>query len=247
MRARAALPLIFVSVLVSACGYFTPVKNTSLASSHPKLSSTGPKVKSRPQVSSHPIVSSSGTSTPVVPSTPTPTAVPASWKSPATIACGATFFPQGQMSSLQQKFGYDLSCFRFTGQDQWILVGSGQTANRRGMTNIGPMVAVDTCTTSTCLSPDAEHLLSSFQLSYPPNPAITLGLQTTYGTNVLIIANCNTFAFDTKTLQWYPESTATTQNLLAGKNAMPIATGALISAQTAFDGQMPPMYANACR
>ena len=186
------------------------------------------------------------THTPAVPSPPT---APVSWESPARVECGPAFFAPGLMSRLREKFGNSVMCFRFAGQRQWILVGDGQTPNTRGMTDGGPMVAVDTCRTAACLDPNARHELSDFRLSYPPNPVITLKLMATHGTNVLVISNCTYFDFDTTTMRWYFESPKVTHELLAGKGSRlkPVPTSPPLNAQTVLDSdQMPPQTFRWC-
>lgn len=172
---------------------------------------------------------------------------PNSWTSPAKLACGRSFFPKGQLAQLRAKFGSTMQCFRFRQHDQWILVGNGATANRRGETDIGPMVAVETCRNLECLDPDAAHPFAAFKVSYPPNSLVTMDLQATHGSNVLVLANCHLFDFDTTTLKWYPDSHATIERLLSGQVAAPIATSPPIGGLAAYDGAMPTQYENTCR
>jgi hypothetical protein len=137
------------------------------------------------------------------------------------IDCGAAFFTAAEARQLTSTFGL-ISCFRFTGQDQWILLGNGMSTAGPGSAGApgGPVVAVEHCPSgdATCLNPDATRSFSSFVVTRPPDPlARPLELQTVAGNSVLVLssAHCGLFSFDVRSLQWYGGSAAAIHALLA--------------------------------
>lgn len=127
---------------------------------------------------------------------------------PGVISCGPAFFTAGESRQLTSAFGL-ISCFRLTGQDQWILLGSGTSTSAPGLAGTpgGAMVAVERCqgVDATCLNPDATRSFGSFTVARPPNPLGQLELQAVAGTSVLLLSNaqCGLFSFDVSSLWWY--------------------------------------------
>jgi len=136
------------------------------------------------------------------------------------IDCGATFFTAADAKQLVSTFGL-ISCFRITGQDQWILVGNGMSAATSGVAAPGgAIVAVEGCPSgdATCLNPDATRSFGSFVVTRPPDPhARPLELQTIVGNSVLHLstAQCGLFSFDVSNLHWYGGTASAVHALLA--------------------------------
>jgi hypothetical protein len=135
------------------------------------------------------------------------------------INCGATFFAAAEARQLASTFGL-ISCFRITGQDQWILLGSGMSTTASGTAAPGgAIVAVESCRSgdATCLSPGATRSFGSFVVTRPPDPqARPLELQTIVGNSVLLLstAHCGLFSFDVGSLKWYGGTASAVHALL---------------------------------
>src|SRR5215469_11652275 len=115
------------------------------------------------------------------------------------VNCGATFFTAAGARQLASTFGV-ISCFRLTGQDQWILLGSGMSTAASGPAAApgGSIVAVERCRSgdAACLNPGVTRSFSSFVVTRPPDPqARPLELQTIAGNSVLVLsaAPCGLF------------------------------------------------------
>jgi hypothetical protein len=167
--------------------------------------------------------------------------------------CGATFFTAAEAKQLTSTFGL-ISCFRITGQDQWILLGNGMSTAASGLAAPGgAIVAVDRCPRggATCLSPDATRGFSSFVVTRPPDPqARPLELQTVVGNSVLLLstARCGLFSFDVRSLRWYGGTASAVHRLLThpGGERPIAATPAMTGAQAV--GARPPAGPSAgCR
>jgi hypothetical protein len=153
------------------------------------------------------------------------------------INCGATFFAVAEARQLASTFGL-ISCFRLTGQDQWILLGNGMSTVAFGAAAPGgAIVAVERCPSgdAACLSADATHSFGSFVVTRPPDPQVRpLELQTIAGNSVLLLsaAPCGLFSFDVRSLQWYGGTASAIHALLANPGAQravaapPVMTGA---------------------
>jgi hypothetical protein len=135
------------------------------------------------------------------------------------ITCGATFFAAAEARQLAGTFGL-ISCFRITGQDQWILLGDGMSTAASGVAAPGgAIVAVERCPSgdATCLNPDVTRSFGSFVVTRPPDPqARPLELQTIVGNSVLLLstARCGLFSFDVSSLQWYGGTASAVHALL---------------------------------
>jgi hypothetical protein len=169
------------------------------------------------------------------------------------INCGATFFTAAEAKQLAGTFGL-ISCFRITGQDQWILLGSGMsTAASGGAAPGGAIVAVESCPSgdAACLNPGTTHSFSSFVVTRPPDPlARPLELQTVAGNSVLLLstAPCGLFSFDVRSLQWYGGSASAVQALLAHPGGQrPVSTTATMTGAQALGARPPAGPATGCR
>src|SRR5262249_30576963 len=123
--------------------------------------------------------------------------------------CGPAFFTPGEARRLANAFGL-ISCFRLTGQDQWILLGNGASTSAPVATGTpgGAVVAVERCPAgdAPCLNPDATRSFSSFMVARAPDPlGQPLELQAVAGPSVLLLSNarCGLFSFDVRKLQWH--------------------------------------------
>lgn len=138
-------------------------------------------------------------------------------QSPLAVLCKPGFFTKAQAQLLVQQFGL-IECFRFTGKDQWVVIGNGypQTSNSPspGSTSSGAitaMVALETCASSdiSCLDPSAVHNFADFTVHYAPSPLFPGGLYATSYGNLLSIDDfgyCGPITFDMTNGQWYPKS-----------------------------------------
>lgn len=139
---------------------------------------------------------------------------------PSATQCGSGFLSSSELQKLEGAFGA-LTCFRFDGSDQWVVVGNGTTVNPSGglpqVAPSGSMVAVLECSPSddACLSANTTHTFSSFTVYYPPEPFSRSDLVGYYGEGILQIADagCSLFLFDVNTLSWYPGSDSDAQAL----------------------------------
>jgi len=145
-------------------------------------------------------------------------------QSPLAVLCKPGFFTKAQAQLLVQQFGL-IECFRFTGEDQWVVIGNGypQPSNSPspGSTShsaITAIVAMEKCTSSdlSCLDASAVHNFADFTVYYAPSPLFTPGgLQATSYGNLLSIDDsgyCGPITFDMNNGSWYPESVS--KNLL---------------------------------
>ena len=169
------------------------------------------------------------------------------------INCGAAFFTAAQAKQLMSTFGL-ISCFRITGQDQWILLGNGMSAATSGLAAPGgAIVAVESCPSgdAACLNPDATRGFSSFVVTRPPDPqARPLELQTVAGNSVLVLAAapCGLFGFDVRSLQWYGGSASAIHALLAHPSGQrPVATTPTMTGAQALGARPPAGPAAGCQ
>jgi hypothetical protein len=140
---------------------------------------------------------------------------------PGVIGCGPAFFPPGQAVRLTDAFGL-ISCFRLTGQDQWILLGNGASTSAPVPTGTpgGAIVAVERCQAgdAMCLNRDATRSFGSFTVARAPDPlGQPLELQAVAGRSVLLLSNarCGLFSFDVRSLRWFRGTRSAVQALLA--------------------------------
>jgi hypothetical protein len=148
-----------------------------------------------------------------------PTAAGLAQDGVGVINCGAAFFTAAEARQLVSTFGL-ISCFRITGQDQWILLGNGMSTAAPGVVAPGgAIVAVERCPSgdATCLNPDEARSFGSFVVTRPPDPqARPLELQTIVRNSVLLLstAHCGLFSFDVSGLQWYGGTASAVHALL---------------------------------
>jgi len=169
------------------------------------------------------------------------------------INCGATFFTAAEARQLASTFGV-ISCFRVTGQDQWILLGSGMSAAASGPAAApgGAIVAVERCRSgdAACLNPGATRSFSSFVVTRPPDPqARPLELQTIAGNSVLVLsaAPCGLFSFDVSSLQWYGGTASAVHALLAHPGGEhPVAVTRTMTGAQALGARPPAGPAAGC-
>jgi len=170
------------------------------------------------------------------------------------IDCGTAFFTAAEAKQLTSTFGL-ISCFRLTGQDQWIVIGSGVSTTASSPTAApgGAIVAVERCQSgdTACLNPKATRSFSSFVVTRPPDPqARPLELQTVAGNSVLLLstAQCGLFSFDVTSLQWYGGSASAIHALLAHPGAQrPVTTTATMTGAQALAAQPPAGPPAGCR
>jgi len=165
---------------------------------------------------------------------------------PGVIACGPAFFTPGEARRLAGSFGL-ISCFRLTGQDQWILLGNGASTSAPVATGTpgGAIVAVERCPAgdATCLNPDATRSFSSFTVARAPDPlGQPLELQAVAAPSVLLLSNarCGLFSFDVGSLRWYQGTRTAVHALLTrpGQQRPTAVTPTMTGAQAL--GARPP-------
>jgi len=168
------------------------------------------------------------------------------------IDCGAAFFTAADAKQLVSTFGL-ISCFRITGQDQWILLGNGMSAATSGVAAPGgAIVAVERCPSAdaACLNPDATRSFGSFVVTRPPDPqARPLELQTIVGNSVLLLstAQCGLFSFDVSSLQWYGGTASAVHALLTHPGGdHPVAVTRTMTGAQALGARPPSGPAAGC-
>jgi hypothetical protein len=131
--------------------------------------------------------------------------------SPPMVSCGQGFFSSSQIGALGSQFG-DVTCFRFSTSDVWIVIGDGMSltslATPPPASPGGSIVATLTCASSdtTCLRATSQHDFASFTVHYPPMPLNgRMNLEETAGSDLLTfnVANCGLFGFDTQNAHRY--------------------------------------------
>ena len=184
---------------------------------------------------------------------PSPSAAGPAPGTPGVISCGPAFFAPGEARRMANAFGL-ISCFRLTGQDQWILLGNGTSTSAPVPTAApgGAMVAIERCPggDTTCLNPDATRSFSSFVVVRPPDPlGQPLELQAVTGTSVLLLSNaqCGLFSFDVRSLQWYRGTRSAIHALLARPGQQrPVAATPTMTGSQALGARPPAGPAAAC-
>ena len=137
-------------------------------------------------------------------------------QSPLAVMCKPGFFTKAQDQLMVQQFGF-IECFRFSGEDEWVVIGNGRAETSSPIASPsspgGVIVALRRCTSSdtTCLSPGAIHNFANFTVYYPPHPLIDLpgGISATYYGNLLSMNDgkyCIPITFDMTNGHWYPKS-----------------------------------------
>ena len=175
-------------------------------------------------------------------------------QSPLAVICKPGFFTKAQTQLLAQQFGF-IECFRFTGEDQWVVIGDGLPINPPPSTTTpgGIIVALEKCAGSdtTCLSPSTVHKFSNFTVYYPPQPRIDgfASLPSTSYGNLLSIDDgtfCTPITFDMTNGKWYPKTASkklleTTPGSVKSLNAPAPVTGT-----EALTQEAPSATASAC-
>ena len=161
------------------------------------------------------------------PTTANPEALPVTRTRPTE--CGQTFFSATTKAQLTQHFGMGTGCFRPKDSDQWVLVRSDMTVGLGGTPPPpapgGAIVALLDCAASdtACLNASATHTFATFTVYYMPYPEISradllLATQPP-NTDLVIIADCGDYTFDTHNHQWYNLSSTQEDELKAGVTA----------------------------
>jgi hypothetical protein len=140
------------------------------------------------------------------------------------IRCGARFFSQAIWDRLGEHFG-NIICFRFPGQDRWIIAGNGVslTAHAFAPSQGGAILAVQNCRSRSCLNPNAAHGFGGFDVSRAPDPgSYPLDLEATFESRYLLVYNayCAPFTFDTATLEWHGGMRTTIEALRSHPSAV---------------------------
>lgn len=177
-------------------------------------------------------------------------------QSPLAIMCKQRFFTKTQLQLLVQQFGF-IECFRFTGQDQWVVIGSGARLNSNAPgpypTRGGPVVAMEKCASSdwSCLDPSAVHNFANFTVYYSPGPTTDpLGNLhgTAYGNLLSMVGGppCRGAIFDMTTGRWYPNTIGekTLETIPASFKSLP--APAPVSGSKAFTQEASPATVSAC-
>jgi hypothetical protein len=175
---------------------------------------------------------------------------PAFWPSPDQIQCGPAFFSSSTQQQLTDSFG-NLSCFRFNGRNEWIVVGDGLAASGDVGAPGGGIVAVARCNAadSACLDPNAKHDFASFTVSHPPLSASwPLRLQATFGGRLLYVsnANCGLFTFNVVSGRWYGHAPADVDGLMHGAARAAVAAPANTPGREAIGKPAPATVAASC-
>ncbi len=184
---------------------------------------------------------------------PSPSAAGPAPGIPGVTSCGPAFFTPGEARQLTSAFGL-ISCFRLTGQDQWILLGSGTSGSAPGLAGTpgGAMVAVERCQggDATCLNPDATRSFGSFMVTRPPDPlGEPLELQAVAGASVLLLSNaqCGLFSFDVSSLRWYRGTSSAVHALLTRPGQQqPMAATPVMTGSQALGARPPAGPPAAC-
>lgn len=172
------------------------------------------------------------------------------WPSPEQVSCGLAFFSPATQQQLSDSFGA-ISCFRFDGRREWIVIGDGTSASGNVGAAGGQMVAVLRCSgaAKACLDPDTQHDFADFTVSHPPLAASFPGkLLATFGGRLLYIsdANCGLFTFDVVSGRWYGRTTDAIDGLMRGKAPAAVTAPADTPGREAIGRAAPPTVAASC-
>lgn len=141
------------------------------------------------------------------------------WPSDDLVGCATSFFTNSQVSQLEAQFG-SLNCFRFQGEDTWVVVSDGMQTTGDGGAPGGAIVATDSCGgDSTCLDPTSTHDFSDFTVAYSPVPTLwPMKLEGTFGDRLIYLGDgaCGPYAFDLKNLRWFGGHTSDIDAILGG-------------------------------
>ena len=177
-------------------------------------------------------------------------------QSPLPVMCGPNFFAKVQAQLLTQQFGA-IECFRFSGKDQWVVIGNGRAESSVStgspLSPGGVIVATEKCARSdtTCLSSAAVHDFANFTVYYPPHPLIDLpgGISATSYGNLLSINDgkgCMHITFNMANGHWYPMS-ASDKLLETNPGAVPSLNTLLpVSGARALTQPAPPATLWSC-
>lgn len=175
-------------------------------------------------------------------------------QSPLAVICKPGFFTKAQAQLLAQQFGF-IECFRFTGENNWVLIGNGLPPNPPPLvsTSGGIIIALEKCASSdaTCLSPSTVHTFSDFTVYYPPRPRIDgfTNLASTFYGNLLSIGDgtfCSPITFDMTNGKWYPK-TASMKLLETNPGSVKsLKAPAPVTGTEALTQEAPPATVSAC-
>lgn len=143
-----------------------------------------------------------------------------------TVTCGTGFFDTTMWATLGTDFG-SISCFRFAGGSQWVVIGDGLslTSSRPAPSTMGAMIAVEDCAAndSSCRGPNAIHDFAAFLVTYPPGSmsgrTMLVGLAA--GRFLDIANSCTALTFDLKSLSWYRTDAGDLGALQSGASVTP--------------------------
>jgi hypothetical protein len=172
------------------------------------------------------------------------------WPSPDQVQCGPAFFAPATQQQLTDSFG-DISCFRFEGRGDWIVIGDGTSASGSVGAPGGQIVAVLRCKSANaaCLDPSTRHDFADFTVSHPPLSASFPGkLLATFGGRLLYFsdANCGLFTFDVVSSRWFGRTTDIIDQLMHGHQPAAVATPANTLGREAIGRAAPPTVAASC-
>lgn len=170
--------------------------------------------------------------------------------------CKQAFFTKTQLQLLVEQFGF-IECFRFTGEDQWLVIGSGARQNSNAPppnpTGGGAIVAMEKCASSdwSCLDPSAVHNFANFTVYHSPGPTTDLlGTlhATVYGNLLLMIGGppCRAATFDMTNSTWYPESASEKSLETNPGSVKSLPTPTPVSGAKALTQEAPPSTIPAC-
>jgi hypothetical protein len=166
-------------------------------------------------------------------------------------SCGSSFFSPSVWAELTARFG-NLSCFRFSGASQWVLTGNGVSTSARSMapSQGGAIVAVEDCSSASCLSPDATRTFAGFDVARAPDPgSFPLDLESAIGSRFLLFysADCGPFAFDVATMEWHGGTSADIASLVSHpSSAAAVRAGLLVHGGQALLQARPASDRAAC-
>ena len=175
---------------------------------------------------------------------------PAFWPSPDQVQCGPSFFSPSTQQQLADSFG-SISCFRFDGRREWIVIGDGTGPSGDVGAPGGQIVAVAWCSAadSACLDANAQHDFAAFTVSHPPlSASFPAKLEATFGGRLLYIsdANCGLFTFNVVNGRWYGSAPDDVDGLMRGNARASVAAPAGTPGRQAIGRAAPPTVAASC-
>jgi hypothetical protein len=137
---------------------------------------------------------------------PSPSVSPGPWPNPPVISAGRNFFTATQTNQLLAQYGsIDIVGYG----SYWLIVGNGQSttssATPPAMARGGPLVAIESCMTTTCLDPNSPHAPSDFTTVPLPDPNVSISLLSTYGGRLAYLwdGSAGDVILDLQSLKWF--------------------------------------------